>query len=289
MTIAFEELEGSPVIAVGADGTTARRVFRVAWADWPQFVRDLIGSYRRAGTDYYFIPPLEFPGLPGVVVSSLEVSPFDPGNPDGTEVSTLTSGTNSYPAAGAKITADYEALPADDEPSRGELPATPSGTYLTYRADLGSEFHTTSSRGWHWDTAGSPPLAPDVNPGIVIPTGVFRLIWQRVVAPNWTAIRQLRGKVNDAPFVGAAAGTVLFLGARVVRQFEFGEGMGFWRVEYLFSERAIELAGGGLAGWNHAYKEQAVNGEHWLPLVDEDGNGPYAAADLTPLFEFGTG
>ena len=48
-------------------------------------------------------------------------------------------------------------------------------------------------------------LPPDIQPGIVIPTGVFRLVWHRVAAPHWTAIRQLRGKLNSGT---AGLGTV---------------------------------------------------------------------------------
>jgi hypothetical protein len=287
MTIAFEELEGSPTISIGPGGTVARRIFRVAWADWPALVQELLGTYRRVGGQFQFSPPLTFPDLPGVVVTGLDVAAMDPENPDGAAVGTLRQGTNAYPAAGARVTATYESLPDPAEPPRGDLPSVPHGTYLTFRADLGSEFVTLPARGWHWDAPDDPPLPPDVHPGVVIPTGMFRLIWHRVAAPNWSAMRQLRGKVNVAEFVGAAAGTVVFLGARVVREFDFGRGFGFWRVEYLFAERAIELTGGGLAGWNHMYKQEAVGGEHWVRVLNAEGNGLYAAADLLPLFVFG--
>ena len=287
MSIAFEELEGSPTVAIGPEGTFAQRIFRVAWADWPALAQELLGAYRRVGDQFHFTPPLEFPDLPGVVVTALSVAPMDPENPDGAAVGTLGSGTNRYPAAGARVTATYESLPDGSEPSRGDLPVIPHGTYLTFRADLGSELITTPGRGWHWDAPDDPPLPPDLHPGLVIPTGVFRLIWHRVAAPNWSAIRQLRGKVNATTFVGGAPGTVLFMGARIVREFEFGRGHGFWRVEYLFSERAIDLSEGALAGWNHMYKEDPVDDQHWVRVLNDADQTPYAEADLTPLFTFG--
>ncbi|MCE9555204.1 MAG: hypothetical protein K8T91_17785 [Planctomycetes bacterium] len=286
MSVPFEELEGSPTVSIGPEGTVARRIFRVAWTDWLPLARQLIGSYRRVGEQFHFVPPLEFPDLPGVVVTALDVAPMDPENPDGAEVHSLHSGTNRYPAAGARITATYATLPDPTEPPRGDLPAVPHGTYLTFRADLGSDFITTPNRGWHWEATDDPPLPPDVHPGVVIPTGVFRLIWHRVAVPNWTAMRQLRGKVNAATFVGGPPGTVLFLGARVVREFEFGRGFGFWRVEYLFSERAIDQPDS-VAGWNHMYKEQPVEGQHWVRVLNVAGQFQYTEADLTPLFAFG--
>src|SRR5262245_52252570 len=69
MSVAFEELEGSPGLEVSESGMTAWRSFRVAWADWPQFCRELIGSYRVVGGSFVFAAPLEFPGFPNLVVS----------------------------------------------------------------------------------------------------------------------------------------------------------------------------------------------------------------------------
>ncbi len=100
MPIAFEELEGSPKLAVSEEGMTAWRSFRVAWADWPAFCGELIGSYRVVGGTFVFTAPLEFPGFPNLVVSDILLEPFDPASPDGTGVGTLAAAPNAYTAGG---------------------------------------------------------------------------------------------------------------------------------------------------------------------------------------------
>jgi hypothetical protein len=287
MTVSFEELEGSPRLSVDESGITARRAFRVAWADWPAFCRELIGSYEVVGGTFVFTPPLAFPAFSNLVVADIQIEPFDPASPDGTGIATLAATPNAYTAGGARITATYvTAFDVDNQP-RPQLPQVPKGTYLTYRADLGAEYVATPGRIWRWDDAEQSVVPDDVNPGLLIPQGTFHLTWHRVALPPWDAIRELRGKVNDASFVGAPAGTVLFLGARVRRQFHFFALGGFWEVQYTFQENTKELASGAKVGWNYFYKELKVDDEHWVPIADEDGNPPYGPGDLTQLFVFG--
>ncbi|REJ89979.1 MAG: hypothetical protein DWQ35_17325 [Planctomycetota bacterium] len=199
----------------------------------------------------------------------------------------LTAGTNAYPIAGAKITATYESRLNSN--ARADLPAVPEGTYLTYRADLGSESISIPGRVWRWATGPDfGKLPPDFNPNVVIPSDSFQLTWHRVAAPNWEVLRDLRGKVNSQVFLGAPAGTVLFLGAEISRQFEFVGDDGFWQVDFAFAERAIDLIGSGKAGWNYFFRENSFGGDHWTEVEDLDGNQPYASADLATLFTFAT-
>lgn len=288
MSISFEELEGSPTINITQQGTTALRLFRVAWDDWPAMVRELIGHYELVGSQARFSAPLEFPGVGNLVVAEISVEPFDPGNPEGSELASLSAGANRYPAAGARIAATYRTLFDSTLAARSDLPAVPAGTYLTYDGQLSAEFQAVAGRTWHWTAAGNPPLAPDQNPALLVPSGSFHLSWLRVALPPWQKIRELRGRVNNATFVGAPAGTVMFLGATVDRQFPFSPSGGFWSVTYSFAEKAIALSGGGTAGWNHQYKETPVSGQHWIAIADDSGNAPYPQADFSQLFQFGT-
>ena len=289
MSVSFEELEGSPVIRTNEQGTIAQRTFRISWQDWHEFTRMLVGNYSTVGCTFVFSRPIEFPDMPNLVVSELTIEPFDPANPSGSDVSTLVSGTNQYPQGGALVTAIYRTAFDTDNQPRPDLPEVPDGTYLTYQADYGAQTHTIAGRVWHWvDPPNNPRLPPDVNPGVIIPAGNYSLTWHRVALPPWSTIRNLRGKVNDVSFLGSPPETVLFVGARLTRKFQFAETGGFWTIEYQFIERTLQPSTGDPVGWNHQYKEQSVDNEHWVAIADDSGNSPYASGDLNQLFNFGT-
>ncbi len=285
MAVSFEELEGSPRIRINEQGVTAVRLFHVAWSDWQEFARELIGTFRVVGLATQFVPPIEFPGLPNLIVADLNVEPFDPANPSGDVGVSLGSATNAYLAGGAKVTATYRTLFDEDSRSRKDLPKVPDGTLLTYTADLGSERMAVPGRSWRWSDGSR--VADDVNPGLHVPSGVYTLRWQRVPLPPWNGIRAMRGKVNGSDFLSAPAGTVMFLGARVSRRFQFlGDG-GLWSLDYTFSERTKALSDGSTqVGWNHFFKETPVSGEHWSAIADSTGNPPYASGDFLQLFQF---
>jgi hypothetical protein len=275
MSIAFEELAGSPTIEVEHDGVRARRVFRVAWDEWRDFARTLLGGWTRIESTYRWIPPQPFPGLPHVLVERIEVAPFDPDNPEGDAVLSIAHGANRYPDAGAQVTAHYRTLvtPVDED---GNDPDTPEGTVLTYSADLAAEYVSVPGRVWEWSDDGAK-LPADENPQVLLPTGSYTLKWERVARPPWDAIRALRGKVNDAEFYGAAAGKLLFLGAKATRQFELLSEVNLWTIEYAFAERSHE--------WNEFYKQ----GAGFTAIRDRDDNDlqPYAEGDFGGLFVFG--
>lgn len=288
--INFEELENSPRIAINQQGVNAIRVFKLAWADWQAFARELIGTWRIIGGATQFISPIPFPGLPNLIVWEVSVEPFHPDSPDGNVAVSLGAFTNTYTAGGAKVTAHYKTQFDEDNQDRPDLPPVPKGTYLTYSAELGAEVMTIPGRSFKWvGTAPVEKLPDDLNPGILVPTGAFTLHWQRVLRPPWSAIRATRGKVNSTSFLGAPPGTVLFVGAQVTRQFQFVVDGGFWQVEYKFSENTKELTTGSKVGWNFFYKPEKLGAEHWVEVQSQDDNtNPYLSADFAPLFQFGS-
>lgn len=293
MTLPYnaEELQGSPVVEIDEDGTTATRLFRLPnWDDWRSFAADLVGRYVLVGSQFHFVRPVLFPGYVNLIVAGINVEPLDPASPVGDETS-LEGNTNRYPAAGAKLTVTYRTLYDTDNGQHPDAPGVPSGTYLTYAADLGVDTLQVPGRSWQYDVGGTPTLPDDVNPLLVAPTGSYSLTWHRVMRPPWQTIRALRGTVNEQTFVGAAPQTVLFLGARITRQFQFLEQGGFWKIRYSFAESAKRLSGGGVAGWNHfARRTSAAGDEVWTPIkafASSPPLRPYAVGDFQTLFQFG--
>ncbi len=285
MSISYEELAGSPRLRATQEGVSAVRSFRVAWSDWQAFARLLLGTARTVGGVAQLTVGPKFPGFENLLVTELTVEPFDPESPDAQPDLLVERAANTY-RGGARVTATYQTLYADYARLRPDLPRVPDSTFLIYRGDLGAETVRTPGRLWRYAIDDAPPVDDDVNPGLLIPTGNVQLTWLRVPSPPWNAQRTLRGKVNEATFLGAPAGTLLFLGVRAVREFQLLDDDALWRIDYHFAEQTKPLTGGGFGGWNHFYREEADAGEHWLPIADADGNPPYASGDFSALFQF---
>lgn len=285
MAIPFEELAGSPTAHFHDGSFTAKRRLLVAWDQSISFLVELYGGWRLIGNELSYDPPSNFPGVPAALVTDVTIEPFPADNPQASPGMTLQSSTNSYDRALLNVT--YGINFDLDNRSRSDLPAVPAGTYLNYRSDVGLESVVTPGRNWKW-VADSAALGDDVRPTIVTPTENFTLTWYRVPQPPWNAIRNLRGRVNDAEFLNFAAGTVLFLGGETRRDYQVLD-TGMWRLAYHFKVRTVAstATAGVQRGWNHLYRRNASASEHWLEIADQDNNRPYASGSFDELFQIG--
>lgn len=177
----------------------------------------------------------------------------------------------------------------ETDPGRDDLPEPESGTFLTYRMSARAEYIALSGQTMHWASDSSVPVPPDAIGSVRIPVIEHRITWHRAINPPWAAIRQCVGSVNNVPFLGAVAETVLFDGASTQRQFvrlnplqqpEYG-----WRIDYTFLERAIHVDGA-TYGWNHRYRSLPQNYPGWDVLLDGNQNALYSTANLATLFQF---
>ena len=281
MTIAFKELAGSPVEDYGPDGLKARRILLCAWGDREQLVEQILGD----GYTYGGLSRAQYPDKPDVVAIRVRCEPLtDDVTPQ--VLGQLTEGLNRY-AGFAKVTVDYELLAAAD---RKDLPATESGTFLTYRQDFDAEDLLLSGDSFAWEDEPTESVPTAAVPTLRIPIVRHHLTWHRVVGPPWQAIRECVGTVNNGLFLGAAAETMLFDGATAQREFLRISGLAAaelaWRISYVFRERAVKTGDGTIVGFNHAYRSLPTNDPDWDRLADGAGNRPYPAADLSQLFSF---
>ena len=277
MTVAFKELAGSPVEQYGEDGFTARREFLIAWEDREAFAAEVLGIASEHGGS----PKLAYPGKSAVYAMSLRYEPLDPDNPDSQVLTELAEGLNSYSQSFARARVEYRTLTYD----RGDTPTVPGGTFLTYRMRFAAEYLPIPPRGWGWEDDPGAPLPDDMNLSMTVPVTEHHLTWHLVANPPWDAIRECQGKVNQGTFLGAAEGTVLLEGADADKHFQTGFDLDhpefFWRIQYVFRERAIKH-GGEVFGWNHHFREKPPG---WVP-IRFGGNPMYELADFAPLFQF---
>lgn len=284
MTVAFKELAGSPVETYGPEGMKAQRVLLCAWDDRGQVVQQLLGD----GYEYGGRGSAQYPDKPHVVAMRTRCEPF--GDDVAPQVlSELTEGLNRY-SGFAKVTVSYELLVSSQ---REDLPTIEQGTLLTYRQEPGGETMVLPGHSLAWEGAAGVAVPPEAVPAIRVPLVEHHFNWHRVVNPPWEAIRRCVGTVNDAAFLGAAAATVLFAGAAAQREFvridELANATLGWRIGYLFREKAVKTGGGGVVGWNHAYRSLPADNPGWDELVDANGNRPYVSSDFSGLFQFGAG
>lgn len=281
MTVAFKELAGSPIETYGPDGLEAQRTLLCAWDDRELVVEQLLGD----GYEYGGRSRAQYPDKPDVVAMRARCEPFsDDVAPQ--VLNELTEGLNRYRGF-AKVTVSYELLVPSD---RKDLPTIEPGTFLTYRQQPGGETMVLPGHALSWAGAAGVPVPPEAVPALRVPLVEHHFTWHRVVSPPWEAIRNCMGTVNDAAFLRAAAGTVLFAGPTAEREFiridDLANPTLGWRIGYLFREKAVKTAGGGVAGWNHAYRSLPADDPAWDELVDAHGDRPYPSADFSQLFQF---
>ncbi len=282
--MSVEELENSPLLEIVGGEITAQRTFKVPWSERMDAVRALWGSLEIIDDEPVYTAPAHFPDFPSVLVSELRVEPLDRASPLGeTSLTDYSSGTNDF--AFARIIAKYKTF--DNGTDGSHKPTVPNGTILTFSSDLAAEYVTIPGRTWRWNIDGNPAVSDDLSPGVLIPCEDIHLSWRRVPLPPWDAIRDLRGLINSDDFLGHAAGTLLFLGARMQRDFQVID-TGLWRIDFHFKAKELRSTADSTVrlGWNHFYRAQADASEHWLEIQDADGNPPYASGDFSTLFAF---
>jgi hypothetical protein len=287
MTLLFKELAGSPTETYGELGMTAQRRLLCAYEDRLKAVAVLLGQGGVLGGQ----PAAAYPGRPAACAVEVRVEPFEKRPDDQGQFDDLTADLNNYSNQFAQLIVDYEML---DSALGVKLPKVHKSTILSYRMDFGGEYIRLPGQSLQWQSGATIPVPPEVVPTLRIPVVEHHVTWHRVLDPPWDAIRSCAGAINSADFMGAAAETVLFDGAKASREFtgmdsflapQFG-----WKITYVFREKAIKVlaaSGSGTTyGWNHTYRDLPAPQSCWDRLVDRCGNTLYTTVDFTPLFQF---
>lgn len=142
--------------------------------------------------------------------------------------------------------------------------------WCTQELDFDTEVVVFPSGRTQWLSDGKKALVP-VQQQISLTT--MQLTFHRVPYLPTPTIRSLRGKTNNATFLNASAGKVLFRGARTTRE-ATSDGTTTQRLTLVLVERERD--------WNEELRKPGV----WDTIVDDVGNYRYTQADFTPLVQF---
>lgn len=142
--------------------------------------------------------------------------------------------------------------------------------------DFGTDAQTTGQADqifkWSDNSAPVKVLAQPVKKFTIIH---FTKVIRSVPTLPITAISALLDCVNNATFMGAATGKMLFRGPRSCRRFTTG-GVANWDITYSFSLRSQD--------WRKVYRgPNETGGAGWTTVLYSNGDPIYGAGDFTTL------
>ncbi|MGL6225246.1 MAG: hypothetical protein ACRC10_01315 [Thermoguttaceae bacterium] len=276
--MSIQEIGGSPKEQYDLDRFQAQREFLVPWEKRESFVKTVLGTAKTPtqGT------ALSYPGQIQANAVRLKLEPFAPETINVSALNNLATDLPNYEGALLKATVYYQST----ETSRRDLPLVEVGS-LSYRMVMNSQELEIDLSNWKWDD-----LLIIVQPLFATkrtPITEHHLVWKKVVAPPWSVIHKLHGKVNRYEFLGCEPETLLFDGGEGYKLYApestpDQEPASFtWELKYIFRECSIKFANR-IYGWNHLYR--AIPGG-W-EKAKLSGSYMYDTADFNTLFQPGS-
>jgi hypothetical protein len=283
MTIALQELEGSPSLVMDrSGGTKGTRLFLCDWTQINTLISELF-PYPWDG----FGPLALFPGFSWMIAHSAKFEPFDPQHPDGTG-----QAENIYSAGGCKVTVDYQWTEWKDgnhdktRPDKNKTqPKDDNGNdvVLSWETAIGAEFLVLPTSAIKWANAApgvGTTVSDDIHAGIVIPTIEHTLTRPWATSVPWQNIRTCVGSVNKGDFWGAPSECLLFAGVEAHREWD-QFGLKTATLKYKFSEKNMGTQASP-KGWNYFFRGPPVG--DFDQLLRLDGNPIFNDANFLSLF-----
>ncbi len=245
MAISYEEQVGSCTANIAKGGSSATRIFTVAWLDAFPFATELYGRYI-SWPDGEYHRPARFPYIHHLYCTNVKIDGVGIASESSDEFGTYITYDK------AKLTVQYATseLVDDDDPEIVEEESV----------SVSHEVSTTEEGAWEW-TVDSVPSPNSALPGIVASVMQFSVTRYHVSSlPDYT-IAGLCGKLNNAEWRTYEIGRVLFMGAEGRRSITV-DGAEDWEMTYIFNVKPHH--------WNHAYRSQDTH-EHYEAVQVKDG------------------
>ncbi|MCC6420846.1 MAG: hypothetical protein IT429_21635 [Gemmataceae bacterium] len=281
------------------------RVRKIAAALLPQFLRDMLGNCESVGR--HGTLRRQAPDTIGWQMFCTDVE-FVQGLMPGTTgaLNVGAAGGRSIPVNGPRyneliLACHYQAVPYDvtlDQPV-GRYRVPELLRFVTREIDYAAESLPMPGGAYRWQTVTDPPgVAEDLfePPPKIFNTGTLTYTWHFLDRPPATAIRELRGTVNQNAFDDEAAyyprylrnhapETLLFTGAKLEPVKDL---LGNWRfnVIYQFAQRDNGILDDGVtrAGWNHLYRARTQKFERVVDKATAT-KGIYLKKNFDRLFD----
>tara|TARA_B100000519_G_scaffold171024_1_gene157089 strand:+ start:40479 stop:41273 length:795 start_codon:yes stop_codon:yes gene_type:complete len=260
----YEILGGSPTINFARKKSTATMEVSMYYASLQTLLYQLFPPARNVGGRLQVPLGTPLPGYSLLFPKSAAVTPF----PDD-----LPLGYSMHGLARCKVTIQYETL-------TDEKDADANNNLVTHTLDVSGEFLTMPSTGLKWQGEAKAIPNDDLQAGKIIPQVEHSISWPDVLNVPYSAIRNCVGKVNSGNFFGAAAESLLFVGAQIEKTVN-SHGKRTYKVDYRFSERLLKHKNQSV-GWNHFFDPKTGNWRYLVTL--KGGDKMYDDANFKTLF-----
>lgn len=256
--------------------SSAVRTVTCLWNDRTTMINNLGGfSGFNLINQFYYQPAVSFPAAPGLMYfSSVKTMGI------GVRSQTAYQGGQNmvgYQWCRAKIL--YESLPWPPQAPgmlsidySVESVAMPAPTNATLDPATGAYMATATVPLWKFATTHNFVNAAQIPSRQVVLVNLTWQIFNQLSLPTAT-LQAYAGSVNNATFLGAAAGQVMFAGAKTNRRMNT-QGVEAWDITYPFLYNSVT------AGWNGVYNPNTGNFEK---IVDQNGNPPFTEMNLSTL------
>jgi hypothetical protein len=237
MPVSFDEFPGlSPTFTGSKSELTGTRRGLIAYTDMDPLYLELFPSPVGG------IPqlPALLPGSSVLYAESLAYKPqFDEAN------------AVSCPTGGGQVTYDvmeatvnYKTIPyQQNDPNADQI--------STRRVSVSGEVMTVPKTAIEWASDSKPIVSDEISAGKIIGSISHHLTYHRVTSVPYSTIRSLIGLVNASSFLGAAAETLLFMGADITEGID-SDGNFSYQLELNFMERVIN--GSATLNWNYFFR-----------------------------------
>lgn len=244
------------------------------WSLADQVANELLGYSQRVGSTTVRTGPHQHPLSPNLCCQDVQI--------EGVGAPVLNSSGLPVYSAGFMARCTYRApafTPYQEQDPGNQHQIDPTAApilWCTQELEFDTETIVHDQHKYVWEIVGADPnglngKTTEIPVTVKLGVTTMTLTYHQLPYLPMSSVRSLRNKVNNATFLGVAAGKLLFLGGKSTRE-QNTQGDIVQRVTLVFKERDED--------WRAFLRKDLVL---WAKIKDSSGNYVLSAADFTPL------